>query len=164
MFGYTGGEGGLEGLDDVGHGLVDGGHLGLGVEAGDDGVEAGGEAEVVHLLGALADGVLGVDAGAVHVALLDRLLHLELLRLLLLLALARLPLQRLGGELEVHDLVQQLLRAPHGSLARAIGFDSEAPIGRPSWSLEFAFDEWILDRSSGAWTRFLSEGNLCFRA
>ncbi|KAK2630960.1 hypothetical protein EUGRSUZ_L03645 [Eucalyptus grandis] len=98
-----------------GHGLVDGGHLGLGVEAGDDGVEAGGEAEVVHLLGALADGVLGVDAGAVHVALLDRLLHLELLRLLLLLALARLPLQRLGGELEVHDLVQQLLRVPHGS-------------------------------------------------
>lgn len=66
------------------------------------------------MLGALADGVLGVDAGAVHVALLDRLLDLELLLLLLLLALARLPLQRLGGELEVEDLIHQLLRVPHG--------------------------------------------------
>ena len=41
--------------------------------------EAGGEAEVVHVLGALADGVLGMDLGAVGVALLDGLLHLELL-------------------------------------------------------------------------------------
>lgn len=108
-----GGERGVERLDDGLHGLADDLHLGLRVEAGDDGVEAGGEAEVVHVLGALADGVLGVDAGAVHVALLDRLLHLELLLLLLLLALARLPLQRLGGELEVEDLVHQLLGVPH---------------------------------------------------
>ena len=40
--------------------------------------EAGGEVEVVHVLGALADGVLGMDLGAVGVALLDGLLHLEL--------------------------------------------------------------------------------------
>lgn len=109
-----GGERGVERLDDGLHGLADDLHLGLRVEAGHDGVEARGEAEVVHVLGALADGVLGVDAGAVHVALLDRLLDLELLLLLLLLALARLPLQRLGGELEVEDLIHQLLRVPHG--------------------------------------------------
>jgi hypothetical protein len=109
-----GGEGGVEGLDDGLHGLAYDLHLGLRVEARHDGVEAGGEAEVVHVLGALADGVLGVYAGAVHVALLDRLLHLELLLLLLLLALARLTLQRLGGELEVEDLVHQLLGVPHG--------------------------------------------------
>lgn len=113
------GERGVERLDDVGHGLADDLHLRLGVEARDDGVEAGGEAEVVHVLGALADGVLGVDPRAVHVPLLDRLLHLELLLLLLLLALARLPLQRLGGELEVEDLGHQLLRVPHRRRRRA---------------------------------------------
>lgn len=108
-----GGEGGVEGLDDGAHGFVDGCHLGLGVEAGDDGVEAGGEAEVIHLLVALADGVLGVDAGAVHVALLDRLLDLELLGFLVLLALSSLPLEALGREFQFHDLIHQLLCIPH---------------------------------------------------
>ena len=51
------------------------------------------------MLGALVDGVLSVDAGVVHVPLLYRLLDLELLLLLFLLALARLALQRLGCEL-----------------------------------------------------------------
>ena len=39
----------------------------------------GARREVVHVLGALADGVLRIDLGAVGVALLDGLLHLELL-------------------------------------------------------------------------------------
>ena len=41
--------------------------------------EAGGEVEVVHVLGALADGVLVIYLSVVGVALLDGPLHLELL-------------------------------------------------------------------------------------
>eukprot|EP00850_Spirogloea_muscicola_P001026 SM000004S14896 [mRNA] locus=s4:51571:54763:- [translate_table: standard] len=111
----VGGERGVEGLDDVAHGLGDDVHLGLRVEARDDGVEARGQAQVVELLRALADGVLGVDARAVHVALLDGALHLELLLLLLLLALLGLAHQRLGREAQLEDLLQQLLLVAHAS-------------------------------------------------
>ena len=37
----------------------------------------GARREVVHVLGALADGVLGIDPGTVSDTLLDGLLHLE---------------------------------------------------------------------------------------
>ncbi|PKI77761.1 hypothetical protein CRG98_001885 [Punica granatum] len=107
------------------------------VELGAHLLEAGGEAAVVHLLGALPDGVLGIDASAVHVALLDGLLDLELLRLLLLLALPRLPLQRLGRELQLHDLVQQLFRVPHRW--RSKGEGRGRSIGGPKRAYRFEF-------------------------
>ncbi|KAG4978897.1 hypothetical protein JHK86_038371 [Glycine max] len=103
----------LQRFDDVAHRLADRRHLRLRVEAGHDGVQARGKPEVVHLLRALTDRVLRVDPRSVHVAFLDRLLHLQLLRFLLLLALTRLPLQRFRRELQFHDLVHQLLRVPH---------------------------------------------------
>nr|GMD38719.1 hypothetical protein CRG98_001885 [Ipomoea batatas] len=81
--------------------------------ASHDGVEAGSEAEVVHLLAALPDGVLGVDSSAVHVSLLDGLLHLQLLGFLLFLALPGLALETLGRELQLHDLIHQFLCVPH---------------------------------------------------
>lgn len=94
IFLCTGSERGFKGLDDVSHGLINGGHFGLGVETSHDGVETRSEAEIIHLFGALADGVLGVDSGAVHVAFLDGLFHLQFLGFLFLLAFSRLALKR----------------------------------------------------------------------
>jgi len=85
--------------------------------AAGDGVDARGELQEVQLFVLLADGVAGVDAGNVVVALLHSLVcerqcrdmgvgidgahlfQLRLLRLLLFPGLERLSVQRLGGEL-----------------------------------------------------------------
>ena len=66
----------VQGLHDAPHRAGDALHLGLRLEARDDGVEARREAQVVEGLGLLPDGVLGVDLGAVDVALLDGLFDL----------------------------------------------------------------------------------------
>ena len=63
-------------FDDARHGLGDPLHLGLGVEARHDGVEPRREAQVVERFPFFADRVLGIDLGALDVALFDGLFDL----------------------------------------------------------------------------------------
>ena len=76
---------------------------------GHDGVKARGKAEIVHLLGAFPDCVLGIDSSSVDVAFLHGFLDLQLLGFLLLLAFLGLALDRFGCEFQLHDLVQKFL-------------------------------------------------------
>lgn len=55
----------------IAHGLGDGAHCYCGLDAGGDGIDAGGEFEEVELFILLAYGILGVDAGDIAMALLD---------------------------------------------------------------------------------------------
>lgn len=103
----------FEGLNNRTHGLVNGGHLSLSIKPSDNGIEPGGEPQVIHLFSPLTNGVLSIDPSTVHVSFLDRLLHFQFLRFLFLLALPWLPLQRFRCEFQVHDLIQQLLCVSH---------------------------------------------------
>ena len=90
----TSSESRLERLNNRSHRLVNGSHLSLSIKPGHDGIEPGGEPQVIHLFSSLTNGVLGVDSSTIHVSFLDRLLDFQFLRFLFLLALPCLPLQR----------------------------------------------------------------------
>lgn len=91
-------------------------HGNCGLHSAGNGIDAGGQLQEVQLLGLLADGILGVDACDVVVALLHglatvlaesrqmhtglaNLFHFGLLELFIFPGLERLAVQRLGGEL-----------------------------------------------------------------
>ena len=73
------------------------------LDAGGDGVNLPGHAQVVETLILLAYGVLGVDPGALRIALLQGLADFSLLDLLLLLRLLGQSIQLLGLELELEQ-------------------------------------------------------------
>ena len=67
------------------------------------------QAQIVERLVLLADSVLRVNAGALVIALLNRLLQLRLLLFLSLSALCLLAHEALGRELQIEECVFQLL-------------------------------------------------------
>ncbi|EPY37107.1 charged multivesicular body protein 1 [Strigomonas culicis] len=95
----------------VAHVLGDHLHLDGRVHARHNRVHARGEAEVVNGLVLLADAVFSINARALHVVLLHRLLALEHGLLLLLFTPGRILRELLGGEfqlkLNIHQLVDR---------------------------------------------------------
>ncbi|KAE8668812.1 protein MID1-COMPLEMENTING ACTIVITY 1-like [Hibiscus syriacus] len=124
----------FEGLDAISHGLIVGGHLSLGIEPDNNNIEPGRKPQVVYLLNALANGIIGVDTSSVH---------------------------RFSREFEFHDLVQELLGVTHGWICfclQAVAHVLKTLVKRP-WS-ENLTDKQFLTATCAKYALELSEVEL----